>query len=496
MANERLYQFPSKADPVPADLIFAADSADADNEVNITIAALIGAYPNLSGIARLTLGANTYAYVNNSAAFVAGSITTLAVSLLADSSISAMQSTLGYTATPGASKFAGWDANVNLSANSFLSAYTTTPTAAATTTLLVGSTYQQFFTGTTTQIIVLPVVSTLRLGQAFYIVNNSTGVVTVESSGGNTIQAMASLTTLLVTCIALTGTTAASWYADYNFQTEINLPLSLANGGTNANNTASAGGIIWSDATKFNVLAGTSTASQVLLSGNAATPTWSSATYPSTTTINQILYSPSANVIGGISSVNSAVMSSSSGGVPSFSTTLPSGIAATNFTMTTPILGTPQSGTLTNCTGLPSGTGITCTATNDNASAGQLGEYIAVSQITPQSLSNGVSLNIVSISLTAGDWDVWGAVAFAGNAATNLAYALASISITSATLDPNFNYEFSTGAGGLVNCNPASPVPTIRITLASTTTAYLVAQAGFSLNTYSATAFIAARRAR
>jgi hypothetical protein len=232
MANERLYQFPSKASPVPADIIFAGDSAAAFNEVQITIAALIGAYPNLLGIGGLTLGANTFPYSNNSAVISAGSITVLGVALLADTTIAAMQTTLGYTATPAATLFAGWDANKNIAANNILAAYATTVTAGATTTLVVGSAYQQFFTGSTTQTVLLPVTSTLALGQAFYIVNNSSGAVTVQSSGGNNIQVMAANTTLLVTCILTSGTTAASWYADYNFQTALTLPISIANGGT------------------------------------------------------------------------------------------------------------------------------------------------------------------------------------------------------------------------------------------------------------------------
>lgn len=171
-------------------------------------------------------------------------------------------------------------------------------------------------------------------------------------------------------------------------------------------------------------------------------------------------------------------------------------VFATSPTFVTPVLGTPTSGTLTNCTGLPSGAGILCSATNDNASAGQLGQYIGASQTSTQSLSTGTPLNVISISLTAGDWDVWGSVVFSGAGTTNLAYALSSISTTSATLDPNFNYEFSSGTGGLVNCNPASPVPQIRVSLASTTTVYLVAQAGFTVSTYGAAGFIAARRRR
>jgi hypothetical protein len=93
--------------------------------------------------------------------------------------------------------------------------YTTTATAAGTTTLTVASTQQQFFTGTTTQTVVLPVASTLVLGQSFRIVNMSTGVVTVNSSGGNAVVAMVALSEVTVTCILTSGTTAASWDIQY-----------------------------------------------------------------------------------------------------------------------------------------------------------------------------------------------------------------------------------------------------------------------------------------
>ena len=93
--------------------------------------------------------------------------------------------------------------------------YATTATAAGTTTLTATSKYQQYFTGTTTQTVVLPVVSTLVLGQQYQIVNNSTGNVTVQSSGANTIFAMPSGTVANYTVIAVTGTGTSSWNADY-----------------------------------------------------------------------------------------------------------------------------------------------------------------------------------------------------------------------------------------------------------------------------------------
>jgi len=107
------------------------------------------------------------------------------------------------------------DVNGNLAVNNVVQGYTTTVTAAGTTTLTVSSTFLQFFTGTTTQSVVLPVTSTMALGQQFAITNNSTGTVTVKSSGGNTIQAMSSGTLATVTCISQSGTGTSSWSCKY-----------------------------------------------------------------------------------------------------------------------------------------------------------------------------------------------------------------------------------------------------------------------------------------
>jgi hypothetical protein len=53
------------------------------------------------------------------------------------------------------------------------------------------------------------------------------------------------------------------------------LPVSLTNGGTNTALTASNGGMVWSNATQLQILAGTATAGLALLSGATAPPTWS-----------------------------------------------------------------------------------------------------------------------------------------------------------------------------------------------------------------------------
>jgi hypothetical protein len=105
--------------------------------------------------------------------------------------------------------------------NNIKMGYTTTATAAGTTTLTISSNYRQFFTGTTTQTIVLPVTSTLVTGIAYEIENNSTGLLTVNSSGGNLVGTVPAGVCAHAVCIGTTLTTAADWDWDYISTTTI-----------------------------------------------------------------------------------------------------------------------------------------------------------------------------------------------------------------------------------------------------------------------------------
>ena len=96
-----------------------------------------------------------------------------------------------------------------------LMGFTTTATAGGTTVLTNTSSYYQVFTGTLAQTITLPVTSTLQTGWTFHICNNSTGTLTVNSSGGNLVLTVLSGTTVMYTCIGTTLTTAADWEAGY-----------------------------------------------------------------------------------------------------------------------------------------------------------------------------------------------------------------------------------------------------------------------------------------
>lgn len=88
-----------------------------------------------------------------------------------------------------------------------------------------------------------------------------------------------------------------------------------------------------------------------ILRSNGTDNAYTTSTFADTYAVSTILYASSANVVTGLATANNGVLITSVGGVPSISSTLPSGIAATNMSLTTPALGTPSSGVLTNATG-------------------------------------------------------------------------------------------------------------------------------------------------
>lgn len=176
--------------------------------------------------------------------------------------------------------------------------YTTTATANQTTTLTVTSNQQQFFTGTTVgQIVQLPVTSTLVLGQSWMIRNNSTQTITVNSSGSNLVFSLPTLMSVRVTCISITGTTAASW-------STLVFSNSTSGGSGMTNPMTTLGDIIYGGAAGAATrLAGNATTTPFVLSstgnGSAAAPTWitSAAASASSVVIRDASVNMSANNI-------------------------------------------------------------------------------------------------------------------------------------------------------------------------------------------------------
>lgn len=120
--------------------------------------------------------------------------------------------------------------------------------------------------------------------------------------------------------ILQSGATAApAWStATYPATTTINRLLysSAANTITDLA-TANNGLLVTSAAGVPSILAGPATTGQILQANAAAPPSFSTASYPSTTTINQVLYSSAANIITGITAANNGTLVTSSTGVPS-----------------------------------------------------------------------------------------------------------------------------------------------------------------------------------
>ena len=117
------------------------------------------------------------------------------------------------------------------------------------------------------------------------------------------------------------------------------------------------------------------------------------------------------------------------------------------------------------------------------------------------SLTSVVNLNVTSIALTAGDWDVSGVVGFQGNVATVVQELRGWTHSVSAT-DPGFTgqkavHVYSTAGAAIFAQDPcAITIPTYRYLLSGNTTIYLQALAAFTTNTATAFGYIRARRMR
>lgn len=124
----------------------------------------------------------------------------------------------------------------------------------------------------------------------------------------------------------------------------VTFPLAMAYGGTGAALTPANGGIIYSNASTLSILAPTATANQIVMSGSLTLPHWSTAVYPATTTINQLLYSSAGNNITGLATANSAMLITTGTGVPGFTTSMTNGQIIIGSTGATPVLTTLTAG--------------------------------------------------------------------------------------------------------------------------------------------------------
>lgn len=328
------------------------------------------------------------------------------------------------------------------------------------------------------------------------------------------------------------------------------LHILLSNGTNNVystpaypNASVTAGKVIISDGTNYiastSIFPNTVGAAGTIIRSDGTVNAYSTSTFADTYGINTILYNASANTVSGLATANDSVLVTSAGGVPSLSTTLPTGISATGMILTAAKIITSLNDTNNNewikvvATGSAVnevsianqsiGNSPSVSASGDDANialvmngkgtsgarlqgissggdvaTGYVGEYVS-SQVligSAVALTTGANVNITTISLSAGDWDVFGSI-YTNPAAGTLTQSFnVAISIVSATLPtaPG-NGGISTFGASVSAAQPCSDNCATRINVGATTTVYLVMNATFSVSTMSAYGFIGARRA-
>ncbi|KYK44546.1 hypothetical protein A1D31_14205 [Bradyrhizobium liaoningense] len=143
---------------------------------------------------------------------------------------------------------------------------------------------------------------------------------------------------------------------------------------------------------------------------------------------------------------------------------------------------------------------LPATATNDNANAGNVGEYVegVLAAGAATGLTSGASKTIVSIPLAAGDWEIEAVANILPAATTSVTNNAASLSLVNNTLDgtPGRFVQFPMAAVVPGSVTMSVPIPACRFNLPTPATVYLVAASTFTASTNFAYGIIRARRPR
>lgn len=178
--------------------------------------------------------------------------------------------------------------------------------------------------------------------------------------------------------------------------------------------------------------------------------------------------------------------------------------AAAATLLVLPLTGGTVSGALTVGGLLTPSLGIVGFANNVSAAAGNMGELktTTVATASAVSLVTATAKSIMSLSLTAGDWDVSATVQHKPAASTSITLLSSSISVADNTMstqpggsgigtDPLVTWSMIAARPG---ANISQTISPVRVALAATTTIYLVCLDTFTVSTMSAFGTIRARR--
>ena len=174
--------------------------------------------------------------------------------------------------------------------------------------------------GTARKIIVSNGTNNVYSTETYAVPGTSGNVMT--SDGTNWTSAAPAITTVLTTKGDILGFSTV----------DARIPVGATDGQILQVSSAAAVGVAYSTPTYPSV----SGSGGKVLRSDGTNNVYSTFTLASTFAVNTIPYAASANNISGLPTANSGVLITSGAGVPSISTTLPSGIAATNMKLTTP----------------------------------------------------------------------------------------------------------------------------------------------------------------
>ena len=137
------------------------------------------------------------------------------------------------------------------------------------------------------------------------------------------------------------------------------------------------------------------------------------------------------------------------------------------------------------------------TNTNDAAAAGIVGEYHEIGP-TGQTLTDNTWIDIVTLSLTAGDWDIRTTNTQYKNTASGPLYLDVAVSTTSGTSGAGLTIgkdQVEIVPDG-IGTGIAIPLPTLRFSFATTTSIYLKMRGHYTSGASTGIGFMSARRMR
>jgi hypothetical protein len=295
----------------------------------------------------------------------------------------------------------------------------------------------------------------------------------------------------LVSASSITNTTLGYLDATSSIQTQINGKQASLSGLT-------TDGVIYASGAASVASTAAGTTGQFLQANTGAAPTWGtpsgSGTVNSGTQYQLAYYATTTNAVSGLTLITaSRALVSDANGLPVAATTTSTEIGyvygvtsaiQTQFTGKRAAFANGQ---------LPG------TATNDNASAGNVGEYIESIVGNTNAAASGTYKDFTSIALTAGDWDITGILVWTGNGATVVTDLEMLINVTAGNnttgVVTGSNYVF---ANGLTtgSTNNTQVIPSYRASLATGATFYLKSMATYSTGTPQAGGRLSARRMR